>query len=384
MGRLGWIASVGGLLLLGGWWAGLTPFPPGRQVSLPADVASLDGTGRVEPPRPTAVPTGEPQRSAAESPETRAEPAPSRADPLPEPPARREARPEPAGPRFDVARLGRAGNLVAAGRAAPGAEVTLLENGREIGRGRADARGEWVILPDGPLGAGARELSLLMRQPGGTPVEGEGRVVLLVPEPAPTPVAEAPAAPPAEPRTAPLALLLLPPTLQAAPIATLQAPVATRLSLDLVDYGPDGDLRFAGGAPPGATLRLYVDGAASGDARADQSGRWSFAPGRTLPAGRHSLRVDQLDAQGRVTARIEQPFHREEAPAVLAAGSASDARRIVQPGNNLWRISRDVYGRGVRFTLIYEANREQIRDPNRIFPGQVFSLPTPAASSVSR
>jgi hypothetical protein len=272
-------------------------------------------------------------------------------------------------PRFDVARLGRTGSLVTAGRAAPGAEVTLLENGREIGRGRADSRGEWVILPDGLLGPGARELSLLMRLPGGVPIEGEGRVLLLVPEPAA----------PAEP-SAPLAMLLLP----AAPVATLQAAVATRLSLDLVDYGPDGDLRFAGGAPPGAALRLYVDGALSGDAAADAAGRWNFAPGRSLAPGRHSLRVDQLDPQGRVTARIEQPFIREEAPMVLASAMATEMRRIVQPGNTLWRISRDVYGRGVRFTLIYEANRAQIRDPNRIFPGQVFSLPTPAASSLSR
>jgi hypothetical protein len=272
-------------------------------------------------------------------------------------------------PRFDVARLGRTGSLVTAGRAAPGAEVTLLENGREIGRGRADSRGEWVILPDGLLGPGARELSLVMRLPGAAPIEGEGRVLLLVPEPA------TPAAP-----SAPLAMLLLP----AAPVATLQAPVATRLSLDLVDYGPDGDLRFAGGAPPGAVLRLYVDGALSGDAVANAAGRWSFAPGRSLAPGRHSLRVDQLDPQGRVTARIEQPFIREEAPVVLASAMATEMRRIVQPGNTLWRISRDVYGRGVRFTLIYEANRAQIRDPNLIFPGQVFSLPTPAASSLSR
>jgi nucleoid-associated protein YgaU len=48
---------------------------------------------------------------------------------------------------------------------------------------------------------------------------------------------------------------------------------------------------------------------------------------------------------------------------------------VVQPGNNLWNISRVIYGRGVRYTTIYEANRDQIRDPDLIYPGQVFKAP---------
>jgi nucleoid-associated protein YgaU len=45
-------------------------------------------------------------------------------------------------------------------------------------------------------------------------------------------------------------------------------------------------------------------------------------------------------------------------------------------GDSLWRISKRVYGKGLRFTVIYEANQQQIRDPRRIYPGQVFVLPT--------
>jgi LysM repeat protein len=50
---------------------------------------------------------------------------------------------------------------------------------------------------------------------------------------------------------------------------------------------------------------------------------------------------------------------------------------VVQPGANLWRIARRAYGRGVRYTVIYAANRDQIRDPRLIFPGQVFAVPGP-------
>jgi nucleoid-associated protein YgaU len=368
LGRLAWIALLGGGLTLGAWSAGWAPSWPGTvPVAHPLAVAPLPVTA---PPRSEAV---------ASSPVARA-------------PA---VRPEPLGPdalRFDVARLGRSGALVTAGRAAPGAEVALMENGVEIGRGRADGRGEWVILPDAPLAAGARELSLVMRLPGAAPVEGEGRVVMVVPEAAGAVVPEAPGAMvpeaagvvvpevagvvvPEVAGAAPLVLLLG----RDAPVVALQAPAAARLGLDLVDYRTAGELRFAGGAPAGAALRLYVDGAAVGDAAADGAGRWSFALDG-VAVGRHVLRVDQLDPRGRVAARIEQPFQRDE---VREAG-ATEVRRVVQPGNTLWRISRDVYGQGTRFTLIFAANRAQIRDPNRIFPGQVFSLPTPAASSLSR
>ncbi len=54
----------------------------------------------------------------------------------------------------------------------------------------------------------------------------------------------------------------------------------------------------------------------------------------------------------------------------FAAGKA-----IIRRGDNLWTIARRVYGEGIRYTTIYEANTGQIRDPDRIYPGQVFDLP---------
>ena len=52
-----------------------------------------------------------------------------------------------------------------------------------------------------------------------------------------------------------------------------------------------------------------------------------------------------------------------------------DGRVIIRRGDTLWAISRETYGRGIRFTVIYLANGGQIRDPDLIYPGQVFRLP---------
>jgi len=59
-----------------------------------------------------------------------------------------------------------------------------------------------------------------------------------------------------------------------------------------------------------------------------------------------------------------------------AEGRFVSGKAIIRKGDNLWTIARRVYGRGIRYTTIYEANANEISNPNLIFPGQVFDLPT--------
>jgi nucleoid-associated protein YgaU len=53
----------------------------------------------------------------------------------------------------------------------------------------------------------------------------------------------------------------------------------------------------------------------------------------------------------------------------------ASGKAIIRRGDNLWTIARRVYGEGIKYTTIYQANTAQIRDPDRIYPGQVFELP---------
>lgn len=50
----------------------------------------------------------------------------------------------------------------------------------------------------------------------------------------------------------------------------------------------------------------------------------------------------------------------------------------VQPGYSLWRIARENYGDGLLYVKVFEANQKQIRDPDLIYPGQIFTIPDPA------
>ncbi|TPG51925.1 LysM peptidoglycan-binding domain-containing protein [Roseomonas nepalensis] len=306
-------------------------------------------------------------------------PAPSReartGNPAGTPPAAPPDTPLGSVPRFDVVRADARGMVVVAGRAAPGARVALHEGERAIAQTLADSRGEWVMLPDEPLGAGPRELSLRARLTGGEEIRGPDTVLVVGPTPAPAPLLAG--GPPAPPLPADLPLVLvLPPTAEAAPRALSAPPGPPALGLDVIDYDERDAMRFAGTAPPGARLRVWSDSRHLGDTAADGAGRWSLRPAEPLAPGRHTLQVDQLPAPGArpiAAARIQVAFERE----VLPAGGLREGEVVVQPGNNLWRIAREAYGQGIRYTVIYRANQEQIRHPDRIYPGQRLALPAP-------
>ncbi|MCG7492543.1 LysM peptidoglycan-binding domain-containing protein [Thalassobius sp. Cn5-15] len=157
------------------------------------------------------------------------------------------------------------------------------------------------------------------------------------------------------------------------------------LMLDAISYGSAGEVELAGRGIAGALLRVYLDNAVVAEGTVGQDTRWSLMLADVAP-GTYTLRIDQLGQDGAVTARVETPFKREDASAVAAAGATDGAVGAVQnnapvrvvtvqPGNTLWAIARDAYGDGILYVRVFEANRSLIRNPDLIYPGQIFSVP---------
>ncbi|MGC8202590.1 LysM peptidoglycan-binding domain-containing protein [Aliiroseovarius sp. PTFE2010] len=154
------------------------------------------------------------------------------------------------------------------------------------------------------------------------------------------------------------------------------------LSIDTITYDAVGEVELSGRAANGGFVRLYVDNAPIGTAQVQPDGQWrSTLPG--VDTGVYTLRVDQIDDTGRVTSRAETPFQREASAQLAAmqpdaqaqAARAGIAQITVQPGNTLWGIATDSYGSGFLYVKVFEANRDAIRDPDLIYPGQVFDVP---------
>ena len=330
-----------------------------------------------------------------------------------------------AAPSFDIVRVDPAGSLVIAGRAAPGSAVTVTSDGAAIGTATADQNGQWVIIPEQKVQSGNHQLALSAASPSGGTVPADRLVMLAVPAAGKNIAGETVAAADGTTAagTAPGtatgtaagtggALALLVPTDNSGGTVVLQqpgaaqpatgtaaaagtatgtatAPAATNtatastvaatqsggiidgaLALDAVDYDDRGGVTIGGRGSIGASVQVYLDNHLIGAAMVDQAGRWQVTPSGEVAPRLHTLRIDQIARDGKVVARVESPFLRAESVVVPA-----DQAFVVQPGNSLWRIARRTYGNGLRYSVIYEANRGAIRNPDLIYPGQVFAIP---------
>lgn len=203
-------------------------------------------------------------------------------------------------------------------------------------------------------------------------------------------------------------------------------------AFDVARVEPTGEAVIAGRAAPGATVELLLNGEHHDQAVADQSGQFVMVP-PGIPPGNYELTLrsrqpdgkqvtssqsvvvaiyDEPPATGAVRSRAEVPpavaaapvqAHQPSQPSLqiakgqdmavsrpphaAAANPLSDggapsgvvvpkiATTVVSRGDSLWRISRVTYGVGTRYSVVYKANRRQIRNPDRIYPGQIFILP---------
>jgi len=260
----------------------------------------------------------------------------------------------PVPPSFDLVRVGRDGFAVIAGRGEPEGEITLFANEEILAQAPIATDGAWAISTETPLSAGTVELTLSMKTPSGLVLKSEESVIIYVPEPGQRPLVL---------RTA-----------SGTSTQVLQTPNDRTegygpLSLDSIDYDDSEQVIFSGRAEPGAQVQILANRQPIGTERADDLGYWTMT--RPLAPGQYSLLIIQLDENGRPTYGIELPFERATSDQI----ALRDGKVVVQPGNSLWRIARRAYGSGAQYTVIYEANIDQIRDPDLIFPGQIFSVP---------
>jgi hypothetical protein len=192
-------------------------------------------------------------------------------------------------------------------------------------------------------------------------------------------------------------------------------PMAGMVVIEAVEMEPSGKFHVSGRARPGAEVRLYLNDSFIASVMAGSDERFAVTINEGISPGSYRVRLDELGSNsGTVRGRAEVPFNVPDTvvtasvqattpkrpdvvapaasqPTQLAAATPTTippdhgqpsavvvskiATTTVSRGDSLWRISRLTYGAGTRFAVVYKANREQIRNPNLIYPGQVFVLP---------
>lgn len=321
-------------------------------------------------------------------------------------------------PRFDHVRVGSTGDALVAGRAAPSSTVAILIDNQPVAQSTSTATGEFALIFDVPAHSEARLLELEVRLPDGEILRSEDTLMLMprsVPADRPAPETETaanmqagdqmtyaaltqaaqanvleeperPLPPVAQPlatqapdmseMTPPVAVLLRPdsaPRVLEPAVSASLAHNADNVSIDTVTYDETGNVALGGRSRAAdSDIRIYIDNQLVSNARTQADGTWQ-AQLADIERGIYQLRVDEVDASAVVMSRAEIPFERVT-PEIARTATAPQAL-IVQPGNTLWGLSEQQLGAGWRYLRIFDANRDQIRNPDLIYPGQVFTMP---------
>lgn len=398
-----------------------------------SDAKISEPAAKPAPAAPQAAPAAPDQKLAATTPN----PEKPAADPAPVPPSFDLLRVEPDGSMV-IAGSAMAGSSVevlsgskvlAKVQAGPsGAFAAILDNPLKPGDYQV------VLRSTGP---GNLTLNSVETAVVSVPAAPDGEVLALVEQPgAPSKLITVPDAKP-EPKQPADTAAPQPAPAPAASATADTALKNGRVSVEAVEI--EGRKIFvAGAAPAGQSVRVYANEILLGEIRASSEGRYLIETERGLKVGDYIVRADVLGPSGNVVARAAVPFEREAgesvaavappsasaeappggsppatpssgaapapagqtppvtegnqaAPANLAQPESGQQKQaaettapklesvstgvIIRRGDSLWRISKRVYGRGMRYSTIYLANKEQITDPNMIWPGQIFRVP---------
>ncbi|NNE23118.1 MAG: LysM peptidoglycan-binding domain-containing protein [Rhizobiales bacterium] len=279
-------------------------------------------------PEPVKTPEAKAEPEPAQTPEAMAEPEPAPAPerqvaaaPVPEP----ESRPKPIVQDDLGLDYNDAGDIMVSGKSEPGSKVRIVIDNKPVGDVQADASGQWLFKDDGMITPGLRDLRADKVLSDGKVVEGETFPVKRVD---PVKIVKAEPEPVQENET------VVVKTPEPAAPATEEEPEAEVAKAETQATGNE----------------------------TEQAAAPAKEPEQAEPAPETETAAVETQTET-VTA--------EPTTATLRA----QGRIVIQPGNNLWNISRVIYGRGVEYTTIYEANKDQIRNPHRIYPGQIFMTP---------
>lgn len=378
------VAVVGTGLYVAGVIGPDAPEPTPEPVALVAPEA-VEATTEPETVQAEATPaeTAEPEAAAPEAAEPEAV-APETSEPeTAEPEITSEtikvetepADPVIAAPTISTFRLDPDGQMLVAGAGTPGWDVAILLGEAVLGTAALSGNGDFAAFVEVEPSDQPRVLSLRMTSPDTGDVVASQDEILI----APMAAQETASATPDDVESTSQAVLLS----NADGVKVIQpaepldpAPeIMSTVALDAITYSDEGEVQLSGRGQGDAFVRVYLDNAPVTTAPIAAAGEWRSELPKVDP-GVYTLRIDEVDAEGTVTSRVETPFKRESEDVVQEdLGDRSIQAVTVQPGTTLWAISRKNYGDGHLYVRIFEANRERIRNPDLIYPGQVFTLP---------
>ena len=344
----------------------------------------------------------------------------------------------PAAPlTIDLARVKPDGAAVFAGMAAPNAKIRIFEGDILLGETIANANGEWVIVLEKSLAAGQHLISVAMERTDGATEMADRSLaveiyqdtqtkplVALLPETTTEvpvliqspddvdmtkPAAAASDAAIADVAKATAAVA----DAAVADAAKTDAAVSDAAKADaaMVDVAkadtampeiteatpekPQASSQIAALAPSAIVWRdasrILISGISIGGVRVTVNdangqfgealvladGAWQVAGNLDMDIAVNHLRFALFDGANQIIARYELPIKARD----LAKGQDGSPLVVVNKGDMLWRIAYHQLGEGVKYVDIVRRNKQDISNPDLIYPKQIFAVPQSSATA---
>ena len=257
---------------------------------------------------------------------------------------------------FDIVRISKTGDIVIAGKSEPNQTIELLDGEEIIAEVFSDENGEWIWVSELAINSGIKKFKLQYKNNLNKSSISDQTVIILVDN---------------ESNSVPKVARVFSSDVENIDMLNLEK-LNDAITLDVLSYSPPGLIILSGRTISNTEIEILKSAEVLGKTKSNEDGVWKFIINKNDYANEEISIKTTISGETLIItydqAEIQKRFKNTNF-------EFYDDRIIVQKGNSLWRIARKTLGGGIFYTEIYKNNLTKIKNPNIIYPGQVFNIP---------
>ncbi len=257
---------------------------------------------------------------------------------------------------FDIVRITKNGDVVMAGKSEPNEPIELLDGEEIIAEFSSDENGEWIWISGLPIKSGIKKFKLQYKNNLNISSLSDQTVIVLVDH---------------EENSVPKVAKVLNSDVESVDMLNLEK-INDSITLDFLSYSPPGLVIISGRTIPNTEIEIFKSAEFFGNTKSNENGIWKFIIKKNDYSNEEISIKAKINNETLILTYNENDIKKRFKKTNF---EFYDDRIIVQKGNSLWRIARKTLGGGVFYTEIYKNNFRKIKNPNLIYPGQVFNIP---------
>ena len=277
-------------------------------------------------------------------------------------------------PAIDIIKVSPDGSFIIAGKGQPNSNINILNKGDLIDSSIVDSDGNWVIVSKENLKTGDNLISIDQIN-NGSVLRHKQLFITKIDE---------------HKKDQPLVISV--PNKNGENISIIQQPsekqkiykVENELGIQkkvksnkkifnvkTIFFNENGFVSIKGKVNFGKKIEIYINKKIMETIKIENS-KWQYNSDKIIDFGLHDLLVVLKSDKDKILDKITLPFMRVEMP----YNDVPENFILIKPGDMLWTIAYRLYGDPFKYIQIFEENKDQITNPDLIFPGQLFSIPT--------